>query len=144
MASPTVLPWKSTPLWDGDDGGATMATCPGRWQGWQGSGSPCPYVISWALSWGFFLSSSDSRQCRKLSRVTSGLGLTVILSLWFHTSRPIRATRRRRGWYSWGGTQPRGSLDLGCSSSREVPPAPGSCSQAQDAPHWAMPPLSPQ
>uniref|UniRef100_A0A8C9MLS2 Uncharacterized protein n=1 Tax=Serinus canaria TaxID=9135 RepID=A0A8C9MLS2_SERCA len=63
-------------------------------------GPPCPYVISWALSWGFLRSSSDSRQCRKLSRVTSGLGLTVILSLWFHTSRPIRATRRRRGWYS--------------------------------------------
>uniref|UniRef100_A0A803V7L4 Uncharacterized protein n=1 Tax=Ficedula albicollis TaxID=59894 RepID=A0A803V7L4_FICAL len=60
--------------------------------------APCPYVISWALSWGFFRSSSDSRQCRKLSSVTSGLGLTVILSLWFHTSRPIRATRRRRGW----------------------------------------------
>lgn len=33
LASPTVLPWKSTPLWDRD---ATMATCPGRWQGWEG------------------------------------------------------------------------------------------------------------
>uniref|UniRef100_A0A8D2PV19 Uncharacterized protein n=1 Tax=Zosterops lateralis melanops TaxID=1220523 RepID=A0A8D2PV19_ZOSLA len=78
----------------------TVATCPEWWQGWEGGEvvAPCPYVISWALSWGFFRSSSDSRQCRKLSRVTSGLGLTVILSLWFHTSRPIRATRRRRGW----------------------------------------------
>lgn len=97
LASPTVLPWKSTPLWDRD---ATMSTCPGRCQGWEGGEvvAPCPYVISWALSWGFFRSSSDSRQFRKLSRVTSGLGLTVILSRWFHTSKPIRATRRRRGW----------------------------------------------
>uniref|UniRef100_A0A8C8BQS2 Uncharacterized protein n=1 Tax=Otus sunia TaxID=257818 RepID=A0A8C8BQS2_9STRI len=58
---------------------------------------PHPYVISWALSCGFLRSSSASRQWRKLSSVTSGLGLTMILSLWLHTSKPIKATRRRRG-----------------------------------------------
>uniref|UniRef100_A0A8D0KX25 Uncharacterized protein n=1 Tax=Strix occidentalis caurina TaxID=311401 RepID=A0A8D0KX25_STROC len=66
-------------------------------QGPKCGGPPHPYVISWALSCGFLRSSSASRQWRKLSSVTSGLGLTMILSLWLHTSKPIKATRRRRG-----------------------------------------------
>lgn len=76
-----------------------MAMWPGQQQGCKDSEvvAPHPYVISWALSCGFLHSSSASRQWRKLSSVTSGLGLTTILSLWLHTSKPIKATRRRRG-----------------------------------------------
>lgn len=73
-----------------------MAMWPGRQQGCKDGEvvAPRPYVISWALSCGFLRSSSASRQWRKLSSVTSGLGLTTILSLWLHTSKPIKATRR--------------------------------------------------
>uniref|UniRef100_A0A8C9EX46 Uncharacterized protein n=1 Tax=Pavo cristatus TaxID=9049 RepID=A0A8C9EX46_PAVCR len=56
-----------------------------------------PHVISWTLSCCFLFSRSVSLQRRKFSSVSSALRLTVILSQLFHTSKPIKATRRPRG-----------------------------------------------
>uniref|UniRef100_A0A8B9CQG7 Uncharacterized protein n=1 Tax=Anser brachyrhynchus TaxID=132585 RepID=A0A8B9CQG7_9AVES len=71
----------------------------GGWRSRSCMGPVWPaYVISWALSCCFLFSSSVSRQRRKFSSVTSALRLTVILSLLLHTSKPIKATRRPRGW----------------------------------------------
>uniref|UniRef100_A0A8C5Q676 Uncharacterized protein n=1 Tax=Leptobrachium leishanense TaxID=445787 RepID=A0A8C5Q676_9ANUR len=41
------------------------------------------------------------RHFRKLSRVFPAVELTVILSLYVHTSIPIRATRNFKGRYSY-------------------------------------------